>query len=263
MSPCKRQNSRPKDPAGEDAGEEQVEEQEEQVEGRVLGQGAEAIITLKLRRNAEGSTTRVVVKERLPKEYRHPQLDAELRRSRTRREAKLLAKAPVPTPRILESDREATIIMEYVEGVQVKQLLDDEPALARRIGELVAQLHDAGIIHGDLTTSNMILREESGSVMGAERELVLIDFGLSFTSESVEDKAVDLHLFKQALESKHHTVFEEAYEAFLKGYRSSNRAAAVLERLAVVERRGRNKGKGREKGDGSGEKKELTKRAKA
>ena len=88
------------------------------------------------------------------------------------------------------------------------------------------------IIHGDLTTSNMIL----------EKEIKFIDFGLSFFSTKDEDKAVDLHLFRQALESRHHTMWEKCFEAALKGYRLGNvDYSSVLTRLEKVESRGRNK----------------------
>jgi len=135
--------------------------------GHLLGRGAEAVITLE---NHDGR--RRVKKERLAKGYRQPQLDAELRRSRTRREAKLLAKLPIPGPKLIMTDRKSIIMMEYIEGVQVKECLDNDPGLARTIGQHVARLHDAGIIHGDLTTSNMILKEGG---------LFFIDFGLGFT----------------------------------------------------------------------------------
>lgn len=195
----------------------------------LLGTGAEASVFLE-----EGGDGMRVVKERLPKTYRHPLLDLELRRSRTRREASLLAKLPVPGPTLLATDRESSITMGFIDGVQLKHLLDEEPSWARVVGERVARLHDENIIHGDLTTSNMLLRAGT---------LHFIDFGLSFTSSSTEDKAVDLHLFKQALESKHHRVFDEAYREFVRGYSLSPGARPVLNRLKVVEARGRNKAK--------------------
>ncbi len=191
----------------------------------LLGRGAEAVL------ERDGET---VIKRRVPKRYRHPLLDAELRRSRTRREAKVLQQAGVPHPRLLTTDRESTLTMEFIEGPALKQLLDTDAQLARKVGRVVAALHDQGIIHGDLTTSNMILRDG---------EVVLIDFGLSFTSHDLEHKAVDIHLFKQALESKHHAVFAEAYAAFLEGYAASPKSQAVLQRLRIVEKRGRNKAK--------------------
>ena len=75
-------------------------------------------------------------------------------------------------------------------------------------------------------------------------EIYFIDFGLSFTSTKEEDKAVDLHLLKRAIESKHYKVFEEAFEYIQKGYRSYKDAASILARLKKVEARGRNKSKG-------------------
>ncbi|MFW6231126.1 MAG: hypothetical protein ACOC32_03830, partial [Nanoarchaeota archaeon] len=101
----------------------------------------------------------------------------------------------------------------------------------------VAVMHDADIIHGDLTTSNIILE-------GRTRRLVLIDFGLSFFSQKIEDKAVDIHLFRRALESKHPAFFEKAFSAFCKSYEAaSNNGSSVLKRLEQVEMRGRYKHK--------------------
>jgi len=96
-------------------------------------------------------------------------------------------------------------------------------------------LHNEGIIHGDLTTSNMMV---------SEGEVFLIDFGLSFFSDKVEDKAVDLHLLRQAIESKHHTVYETAFAEVLKSYEENcENSKEVLKRFEIVESRGRNKAK--------------------
>ena len=195
----------------------------------VLGSGAEATVYLD-----ETTTGKRVIKDRVPKAYRLPRLDEELRRARTRREANILRKLPIPGPRLLGTDDRAKIVMSYVDGIPVKRLLDDDVSIARVIGERLARLHDADIIHGDLTTSNMIMRE---------RDLFFIDFGLSFTSKEAEDKAVDIHLFRQALASKHFRVERQAYDTFLDGYATSPHAPQVLERLKTVERRGRNKAK--------------------
>ena len=191
---------------------------------KLISSGAEASVFL----DEQGR----IVKERVPQAYRHAQLDHDLRRSRTRREAALLRKVPVPAPKLIDTDGESRIVMEHIDGVQLKRLLDEDPALARLVGESLARLHDADIIHGDLTTSNMILRTGV---------LHLIDFGLGFTSAEAEDKAVDIHLLRQALESKHYRVHEQAFSEFTRGYACSKGAPAVLERLKEVERRGRNK----------------------
>lgn len=187
-------------------------------------QGAEAVIS------KEGNE---IVKERIPKSYRHPLLDQKLRQFRTKREATVLKKLQIAAPQLIAQDK-TTLRMSYVEGKQLKELLDTQPVIAKEVGLLLAQLHDQNIIHGDVTTSNMIYDQQS-------KKLFFIDFGLSYFSQKIEDKAVDIHLLKQALESKHHTVWEKAYQYFLKGYAQSAHAEEVLARLQVVESRGRYK----------------------
>jgi Kae1-associated kinase Bud32 len=200
---------------------------------KILGSGAEATVYL----NAANS----VEKERIPKNYRHPDIDSTLRKLRTRKESKVLSDLSqfgfVPKLMTSKTTPENSIEMEYVEGVQLKKLLDSNPSLARYIGKNLAQMHDKNIIHGDLTTSNMIL-----SGKGKSEKLFFIDFGLSFNSRRIEDKAVDIHLFKQALESKHFKVFDKAYSEFLKGYNPIDKKE-ILERLEIVETRGRYKEK--------------------
>lgn len=190
----------------------------------LIAQGAEA----KLYRDGEA-----VIKERVRKGYRHPKIDEALRAQRTRREAKVLERLPVPGPSLIGHDRAGRITMSYLEGDALVTILDGHIALAEEVGRKAAQLHDAGIIHGDLTTSNMLLHD--GKVH-------FIDFGLSFFSERIEDKAVDVHLFRQALESKHYRIAKKAYDAFLAGYQPADREQ-VLARLEQVERRGRYKGR--------------------
>jgi Kae1-associated kinase Bud32 len=197
-----------------------------------IGRGAEAILY---------EENDVVLKVRPKKAYRIPEIDDILRKKRTRQESRILAKLkakglPVPGVKDVSVD---TFTMDKVSGVQVKEVLDSQPLLARKIGLLVAQVHDLDIIHGDLTTSNMIL--------DAEGDVHLIDFGLGYQSKRLEDKAVDIHLFLRALESRHYRVKDEAYASFLEGYSSSLTAAAVLKKLGDVELRGRYKTKGSKK----------------
>ncbi|MFC1723924.1 lipopolysaccharide kinase InaA family protein, partial [Nanoarchaeota archaeon] len=105
------------------------------------------------------------------------------------------------------------------------------------IGEKVGLMHNNGIIHQDLTTSNMIMHSE-------KKKVFLIDFGLSFFSVKEEDKAVDLHLLRRAVESRHHEIVEECFSSFVDGYKKTCLdAELVLKRLEKVESRGRNKGK--------------------
>jgi Kae1-associated kinase Bud32 len=200
---------------------------------KVLGSGAEATIYID-----DSSNRRVVDKERSRKNYRHEDIDSVLRKTRTRKESKIL-KTLEPfgfAPKLLEQ-KDSNIIMEYVDGIQLKKLLDKTPKLAGLIGKNLTVMHDLDIIHGDLTTSNMILTGK-----GKSQKLFFIDFGLSFNSARIEDKAVDVHLFKQALESKHYKVCNKAYKEFLKTYNPKGKKD-ILERLSIVEQRGRYKEK--------------------
>jgi len=141
------------------------------------------------------------------------------------------ASSLIPVPEVSFGDDDK-IIMEKLDGPQVKDVLDAR--LAKIIGRQLGVLHKNNIIHGDLTTSNMI-------VVGDE--VFFIDFGLSVTSLKDEDKAVDIHLFKQALESKHHALAQEAFVAFVKGYKETYPKESIFARLEQVEARGRHKNK--------------------
>lgn len=189
----------------------------------LVAKGAEADIFLE-----EG----VVKKIRIPKKYRLPELDFEIRKKRTRSESRLLGKLKNIGPGFIGSDDFQEIKMAFVEGSLVKDVLDKNVSVAKEIGVKVSAIHDLDIVHGDLTTSNMILVED-GSV-------ILIDFGLGFVSDKLEDKAVDLHLFREAIESKHFDFEKEIWDYFLEGYNPRNKEE-VLKRLVVVESRGRNK----------------------
>jgi len=184
-----------------------------------------------------------IIKERVAKAYRHPELDGALRQFRTRREAKVLQKLEdlqFPAPHLREfSDKRMSIVMDFVPGETIKDILrqnaEQTEHLAKEIGQRIGQLHQADIIHSDLTTSNMIKHQETG-------EVNFIDFGLSFFSEKVEDKAVDLFLLDRALETTHLDVYPEIFENVLEGYQEEyDDADKVLSRLQLVEKRGRNK----------------------
>lgn len=192
-----------------------------------IAQGAEAVLYKKDNK---------ILKERLKKNYRISQIDDSLRKFRTRREAKFIEKLPVPGPKLINVDDKKMIIeMELIDGPKVRDILEKNIALCNEIGKKVAVLHNNNMIHGDLTTSNMILNKKN-------KQIYFIDFGLSFFSHKVEDKAVDLHLLKQALESKHYRVFEKAFKLILEGYKKeSDNYKEIIERFEKVEERGRNK----------------------
>lgn len=191
-----------------------------------------------------------VIKRRIRKDYRIPEIDLPLRKSRTKREAKVIStlnSLGLAVPQLKEVDTDDMIIsMSLVKGKKARDVLNSRNygKICKKIGENVAKMHSNGIIHGDLTTSNMIIEDKT-------KRLFMIDFGLSFFSVKTEDKAVDIHLFKQALQSKHHGIWEKGFRSFLLGYRSSitsetgsnNAYKDIASRLEKVEQRGRNKKK--------------------
>lgn len=197
----------------------------------IIANGAEAIIRKEKNH---------VVKHRVPKGYRHPLLDKKLRTLRTRAEAKLLGKAGliVKVPKVIAVDElTKKLEIEYISGQKLAIIIDklkNPQKVCSNIGLSVAKIHDANIIHGDLTTSNMIYNEQN-------KQTFLIDFGLGFQSSRMEDKAVDLHVFREALEAKHPKKAHSCFKAFLKGYTNSINAKTVLKQLERVERRGRYK----------------------
>ena len=204
----------------------------------LLKKGAEASLFL-----ADWQGKHVVIKQRLPKAYRPPQLDQTIRRYRSVHEPQLIheaKRAGVSTPIIFMVDVEnATTFMEYIEGHQVKALLDtlsaeDRDELCRKIGGEIAKLHLQGIVHGDLTTSNMIL-DSKGVVF-------FVDFGLGEKTVEVEAQGVDLHLLKRALQSTHFAHADECFAAVLRGYANvmgAKAEVAVCEKIREIEKRGR------------------------
>ena len=197
--------------------------------------GAESVI---LRNNDK------LIKRRIEKGYRIKEIDEKIRKFRTRREAKLLAKLDFAPKVISSDDKKMEIVMDFVKGKLVRDVLDDlndkeRKRICLEIGEKIGKMHDLNMIHGDLTTSNMIIRANPQN-----EEIVFIDFGLGFISQRIEDKATDLRLLRQVLESKHFRTFEKDYEFILEGYKKSDNAKEVLDWLKnKVEKRGRYKRK--------------------
>jgi len=204
----------------------------------LIKKGAEANLYLE-----EWHGRKVIMKRRLSKAYRLSELDTAIRAQRTLREPQLIHRAKeagVPTPTIFLIDRgDTNIIMEFIEGKQVKLILNELPQLerlrlCRHIGVLIGRLHNHGIIHGDLTTSNMILTS-SGRVF-------FVDFGLGELSKELEVKGVDLHLMKRALQSTHFKYAKECFDEVTEGYAETvgkETAKNVLEKIREIERRGR------------------------
>jgi len=193
----------------------------------------------------------VIRKIRIAKRYRIAQLDNELRNSRTIIESRLLIAAKkigVSTPYIYEIDlKKATIVMENIDGDIVKDVLNSEIsdknkiAIIKEIGQLVGKLHSSEIIHGDLTTSNILLKND---------KITFIDFGLGKFSNAVEDHAVDILLIKKCFTSSHTSKNKEFFNAFQEGYKlTKDNAKMVLKRAVKVEARGRHLKEDQVKGD--------------
>lgn len=178
-----------------------------------------------------------VIKERIQKLYRHESIDHVIRRTSTRREAKLLQKAAnhIPVPEVFEScDKKMIIKMEFIEGKKLRDAMEEvnKKKIFTKVGKKIAKLHNEQIIHGDLTTSNILIQDK----------VYFIDFGLGFVSTKIEDKAVDLHLIKKALHSKHYKHAKECIEFIVEGYKKESKDFdAVMKRLEKVEKRGRYK----------------------
>ena len=203
---------------------------------RLVKQGAESVILL-----GDFLGLKAIYKLRLPKPYMHPSLDQSLRSQRTLKEAKVLSQAAraganVPSLYAIYPSM-GLIVMEYVEGPTLKEYVSGgQPGwreVVREAGAQLGVLHRAGVVHGDSTTSNIVVREGRA---------YLIDFGLAEFSTRDEDRAVDLHLFREAVISTHPSLSEELFSLFVEGYRSSvgdDVARLVLERMRSVEMRGR------------------------
>lgn len=204
---------------------------------KLIAQGAEAKLLLE---------NDVIIKDRFQKKYRSKELDDKLRGFRTRREAKVLEKLGAigfPATKLISSDEKEYLTIEKINGELLKNILDGKnfQKYCNEIGGKIAILHNNGIIHGDLTTSNMILKKKRTRPSEC---VFFIDFGLSFFSHKAEDKAVDLHLLKEALESKHYLFWEKAFKAVLKEYsKSAKDAELTLKRLEAIEKRGRYRAK--------------------
>ncbi|UCD04032.1 MAG: Kae1-associated serine/threonine protein kinase [Candidatus Woesearchaeota archaeon] len=190
---------------------------------KLIAQGAEAKIY---------HSDDTILKDRIKKNYRIAKIDDKLRKTRTKAEARLLERvrrAGLKAPKVLEI-KDNQLVIEYIDGEKFRDYLlrTKDYRIMKELGKLVLKLHRANVIHGDLTTSNILKQNE---------DIYFIDFGLSQFSEKIEDKAVDIHLFKECLKSKHYDIYEKSWKAFLEGYKNKD----VLNRLKIVESRGRYK----------------------
>ena len=186
----------------------------------------------------ENDKNKIVLKYRYKKKYRNELIDKEFRKYRTRIEARILEKLYnyINVPRLLYKNEEnGIIVMEYIEGYNLAKYLEklNYEEILYNIGKYIGLIHKNKIVHGDLTTGNMIYNNG---------KIFFIDFGLSFFSNRIEDYAVDLHLFKELFESNHWRISDK-FSLILEGYKESfsEKYDEVFHRLKVVESRGRYK----------------------
>ncbi len=200
---------------------------------KLIKRGAEAEIYL-----GEWRKRKAITKRRVAKKYRVKEIDEEIREKRTKREAIMLSiarAAGVSVPLIYDVRvRDKEIVMQYIEGERLKDELDkknedEQMEISRKIGESISKLHSNGIIHGDITTSNLFLFND---------RIYFIDFGLSSRSEEIEDMGVDMHLLMEAFKSAHKNknLFFWVKEAYV---RSFDKGKEVIEKVKEIERRGR------------------------
>ncbi|XP_022097536.1 TP53-regulating kinase-like [Acanthaster planci] len=195
-----------------------------------------------------------VVKQRFKKKYRHPALDEKLTQKRTAQEVRSLVrcrKAGISTPTVyfvnyvefsiyMEDIVNSITVRENIEAIQSRaDSLDELFQLAEAIGKILATMHKSDVIHGDLTTSNMLIRQQATDSKYHPRAVVLIDFGLSHISALAEDKGVDLYVLERAFLSTHPNT-EEVFSRVLQAYRESyKRSEEVIKKLDEVRQRGR------------------------
>jgi len=181
-------------------------------------------------------------KVRFPKSYRIKELDFQFRKSRTIHEAKLLAKAKevgIRTPIIYEIDiSNTTLVLEFIEGEILKTLLPkiskkEIQEICEQLGKDIGKLHNAGIIHGDLTTSNIIKSSN-------EKQLTFVDFGLGYISDRLEDFGIDLFLLERAFRNTHSAIFTDAWKMVIKGYKKTSSISKDIDnKLLEISSRGR------------------------
>ena len=191
-----------------------------------------------------------IVKQRFKKTYRHPTLDAKITRARLVGETRALVRARklgVPTPSLFYVDkRQNAIYMERVPGRSLKELIregmsdEDMEEVGRQVGKHVAAMHDGGLIHGDLTTSNILVArsDEDGKADRASLRVVIIDFGLASNSIIPEDKGVDLYVLERAITVTH--AASRLFEAVMREYKTASGLwSASFNKFAEVRMRGR------------------------
>lgn len=212
-----------------------------------------------LRQGAEGRLytgsflgQKSIVKERFSKKYRHPQLDERLTKERLKGEIRSLMRckmANIRTPTIYYVDmNNGLFVMEYLDSAKtcrdyINNLLTNSTEnvdetqtklikLSMKIGQTLGLMHKNNVIHGDLTTSNMMVEKETES---GDYKICLIDFGLGFAEGTPEDKGVDLYVLERALISTHPNT-EFMFDAIISSYKKELKAERKKECEEIIKK---------------------------
>jgi len=218
----------------------------------LLKQGAEA----KLKVGTFLGGRKAILKERFSKKYRHPDLDAKLTKERFRGEIRSLMRAKtvgIRTPTLYWVDaNSSSFVMEYLDAPTCRDYIKanraDEAkltALATEIGRMIGGLHNNNLIHGDLTTSNILVESADATSRGNGSDVIrlcVIDFGLGYVEGSVEDKGVDLYVLERALISTHPNtefMFDEILRAYKHEMKNNKVRNEIVKKYEEIRMRGR------------------------
>lgn len=159
------------------------------VKDKLIAEGAEAQIFLS---NFKGK--KIITKQRMPKKYRVKELDDLILSRRIKAEANQLVRANrlgVKTPQVFRTE-DKKIIMEYLNFPESKKVILENKNYIKNIAKSIVVLHKNNIIHGDLTLGNILMDTK-------KKEPYFIDFGLSYISHKIEDKAMDLEVLRETI----------------------------------------------------------------
>jgi len=192
-------------------------------------EGAEAEVWLINIDNKE-----LVLKKRKPKRYREKILDDKIISQRLRKEIKMYEKLKAanilgPMAEYFNFD-EKEIIMPYFKYPSFKKTIQKDAKKILLLGKEVAKLHNAGIVHGDITLENVLFDEK-------QNKPVFIDFGLSFVSTRPDDFATDIFVFKETLCAEFPEIL---WKDFLKSYEKNISKKEIVKQLDKIEKRRRN-----------------------
>ena len=189
---------------------------------KLVGEGAEAKIY-----ESKLFGEKVLVKKRIKKNYRVKELDDKIRRERTKKEARILSSLFIsgvncPELRFCDPD-EFSVFFTFING-RLARNSRLENGFFTKAGRQLALMHESGVVHGDFTTSNLIISKE---------KVYVIDFGLSDFSAVIEEQATDLLLFKKSVDSRGFKTFAEAYA------KTKKNASVIVKKMSEIEKRGR------------------------